>query len=64
MNNVCCRENKKDSNNRNKQRVKVALAHEKITNQRNDFLQKQSTMLIRENQTILHRRFKSKKHDA
>ena len=28
----------KGSNNRNKQRVKVALAHEKITNQRNDFL--------------------------
>lgn len=40
------------SSNRNKQRVKVALVHEKITNQRNDFLQKQSTMLIRENQTI------------
>lgn len=42
----------KSSNNRNKQRVKVALVHEKITNQRNDFLQKQSTMLVRENQTI------------
>ena len=42
----------KGSNNRNKQRVKVAKVHEKITNQRNDFLQKQSTMLIRENQTI------------
>lgn len=42
----------KCSNSRNKQRVKVALVHEKITNQRNDFLQKQSTMLIRENQTI------------
>ena len=42
----------KNSNNRNKQRVRVALVHEKITNQRNDFLQKQSTMLIRENQTI------------
>ena len=42
----------KNSNNRNKQRVKVALVYEKITNQRNDFLQKQSTMLIRENQTI------------
>lgn len=42
----------KGSNNRNKQRVKVALVHEKITNQRNDFLQKQSTILIRENQTI------------
>lgn len=42
----------KGSNNRDKQRVKVALVHEKITNQRNDFLQKQSTMLICENQTI------------
>ena len=42
----------KGSNNRNKQRVKVAFVHEKITNQRNDFLQKQSTILIRENQTI------------
>ena len=42
----------KNSNNRNKQRIKTALVHEKITNQRNDFLQKQSTMLIRENQTI------------
>ena len=42
----------KGSNNRNKQRVKVALVHEKIINQRNDFLQKQSTMLVRENQTI------------
>lgn len=42
----------KGSNNRNKQRVKVALVHEKITDQRNDFLQKQSTVLIRENQTI------------
>lgn len=27
----------------------VARVHEKVTNQRNDFLQKQSTMLIREN---------------
>ncbi|MDO4454955.1 MAG: IS200/IS605 family element RNA-guided endonuclease TnpB [Eubacteriales bacterium] len=42
----------KGSNNRNKQRVKVALVYEKITNQRNDFLQKESTKLIRENQTI------------
>ena len=42
----------KGANNRNKQRIKVALVHEKITNQRNDFLQKQSAMLIRENQTI------------
>ncbi|MBR2810437.1 MAG: IS200/IS605 family element transposase accessory protein TnpB [Solobacterium sp.] len=42
----------KGSNNRNRQRIKVARVHEKITNQRNDFLQKQSTMLVSENQTI------------
>ena len=43
---------KKDSNNRNKQRIRVARVHEKITNQRNDFLQKISTMLISESQVI------------
>lgn len=42
----------KGSNNRNKQRLRVARVHEKITNRRNDFLQKQSTMLVRENQII------------
>lgn len=42
----------KGSNNRNKQRIKLALVHEKITNKRDDFLHKQSTKLIRENQTI------------
>ena len=42
----------KDSHNRGKQRLRVARVHEKIANQRNDFLQKQSTMLVRENQTI------------
>lgn len=42
----------KGSNNRNKQRINVARVHEKIANQRNDFLQKQSTMLVSENQTI------------
>ena len=42
----------KGSQNCNKQRVKVAKVHEKITNQRNDFLQKQSTTLVSENQTI------------
>ena len=42
----------KGSKNREKQRKKVALVHEQVTNQRNDFLQKQSAMLIRENQTI------------
>lgn len=43
---------KKGSSNRNKQRKKVALAHEKVAAQRNDFLHKQSTMLVRENQII------------
>lgn len=42
----------KGSNNHNKQRIKVASVHEKITNQRNDFLQKLSTVLVSENQTI------------
>lgn len=40
------------SNNRNKQRIKVAKVHEDIANQRNDFLQKLSTTLISENQVI------------
>ena len=35
-----------------KQRKKIALIHEKIANQRNYFLQKESTRLIRENQII------------
>lgn len=42
----------KGSNNWKKQRIRVALVHEKVANQRNDFLQKVSTELIRENQTI------------
>ena len=42
----------KGSNNRNKQRIKVARIHNKITNQRNDFLHKLSTRLINENQVI------------
>lgn len=40
------------SKNRSKQRARVALVHEKIVNKRNDFLQKQSTILVHENQTI------------
>lgn len=43
---------KKNSRNRNKQRIKLNRVHEKITNRRNDFLQKLSTKLIRENQII------------
>ena len=35
----------KDSNNRNKQRIKVARLHEKISNQRKDFLHKQSRQI-------------------
>ena len=42
----------KGSNNRYKARLKVAKLHEKITNQRKNFLHKLSTKLIRENQSI------------
>ena len=35
----------KDANNRNKQRIKVARLHEKISNQRKDFLHKQSRQI-------------------
>ena len=42
----------KGSNNSNKQRVKVALVHEKISNTRHDFLHKKSTKLVHENQVI------------
>ena len=40
------------SKNWDKQRIKVARVYEHITNQRNDFLQKLSTTLVRENQII------------
>ena len=43
---------KKGSKNRNKARIKVAKEHEKIANQRKDFLHKLSARYIRENQTI------------
>lgn len=43
----------KGSNNRNKARLKVAKLHEKIANQRADFLHKLSIKLIRENQSIV-----------
>ena len=36
----------KGSNNRNKQRIKVARVHEKIVNSRKDFHQKLSTLLV------------------
>lgn len=37
----------KGSNNRNKTRIKVARLQEHISNQRNDFLQKQTTILVK-----------------
>ena len=43
---------KKDSKNRNKCRVKVAKQHEKIANQRRDFLHKLSRQIVDENQVI------------
>jgi len=43
---------RKGSHNWEKQRLKVARIHEHIANRRNDFLQKQSTKLIKENQII------------
>ena len=42
----------KGSNNRYKARLKVAKLHQKMANQRKDFLHKLSTKLIRENQSI------------
>ena len=42
----------KGSNGHEKARLKVARCYQKIKNQRNDFLQKLSTKLIRENQVI------------
>lgn len=44
---------RKGSKNRNKLRLKVAKLHEKIANQRKDFLHKTSTKITRENQSIV-----------
>ena len=44
---------KKDSKNRDKQRIKVARLHHHIRNQRNDFLHKLSSKYINENQVIV-----------
>lgn len=43
----------KCSKNRNKARLKVAKLHEKISNQRKDFLHKLSSYIINENQVIV-----------
>lgn len=40
----------KDSQNRNKARIKVAKYHEKISDERKDFLQKLTTKLVKESQ--------------
>ena len=42
----------KGSNNRNKQRIKIARLHKHIQNQRNDYLHKLSKRIIDENQVI------------
>ena len=44
---------KKGSSNRDKARLKVCKLHEKISNQRKDFLHKLSSQLINENQVIV-----------
>ncbi|WP_460914559.1 RNA-guided endonuclease TnpB family protein [Spirosoma areae] len=43
---------KKGSANRNKSRIRLARQHEKVTNQRNDFLHRVSTRIVRESQTV------------
>ncbi len=42
----------KGSSNRKKQQKRVARAHEKVANQRKDYLHKLSTTIVRENQVI------------
>lgn len=50
----------KESKNREKCRVKAAKQHEKITNQRKDFLHKLSKRIICENQTVVMESLKVK----
>lgn len=40
------------SSNRNKQRIRLAIQHEKVVNIRNDFLHKQTHLLANENQVV------------
>ena len=47
-----CSKKQKGSKNRTKARIKLARLHEKISNQRLDFLHKLSSKLVSENQTI------------
>jgi len=46
------RKTNKESKRREKAKRKLALLHERVANQRNDFLHKLSTRLVRENQSI------------
>ena len=46
------REKEEQSNNYKKQKLRVALVHEKIANQRKDYTNKMTTRLINENQVI------------
>ena len=43
---------KKGSKNREKSRIRLAIAHEKLGNKRNDYLQKLTTELVRDNDVI------------
>lgn len=43
---------KKGSRNKDKSRIRLARQHEKVANQRNDFLHKVSTRIVRENQVV------------
>ena len=52
---------KKGSKNRQKAKIKVAKIHEKIANQRTDFLQKESSKIINENQVVVLEDLKVKK---
>ena len=44
---------KKGSNSRNKQRIKLAKQHQKVTDQRNNYLHQVSSKLINDNQVIV-----------
>lgn len=50
----------KGSKNRNKARLKVALLHEAIANQRSDYMHKFTTRIIRENQAVAIERLQVK----
>jgi putative transposase len=43
----------KDSNRRNKTRIRIAKQHNKITDKRTDFLHKLSTKIVSDNQTVI-----------